>query len=168
LGATRPLRGWRKLVLIGWLGLFAVPAVWLSWRTFEAYGFQHRSLDTQRAILAELRTAGLTRGLAPHFSGVIGANSLTYLAAEEVTIRPVEVSGDVIRPFGHVDVKRRWYDEDQSASFIIVHRSDAALYEAAAVASFGPPKTTLHYGEYVAWVWPADIMRFLTRIWHRP
>jgi hypothetical protein len=161
VGAATPLRGWHKLVVAAWLALFAAPGVSASWRTFEAHGFQHASFDTHRSIVANLRDAGLTHGLAPHVSGLIGANSLTYLGAEQVTIRPVEVLDGYLRASG-VDVKRRWYDEDRWANFLIVHRADAPEFERAAMATFGPPTSIRRYGEYVAWIWDGDVLRFLT------
>lgn len=161
VGAVWARLGWQKFVVIGWLGLFAVPGLLAGWRTFEHVGLEHPNLRVHQDLVATLQKEGLAEGFAPYVSGAIGANSLTYLGKNELAVRPVEVVGGRLRPFS-ANVYQRWYTEGKSANFLVVHRSDESAYHAAALASFGAPHRTIRSGDYVIWVWPDNLMPLLT------
>lgn len=154
--------GWRKLVVIVWLTLFCVPGTLQVWRTFRQIGLQHASVDAHREVITLLEKEGLHEGFAPYFSGQVGANSLTYMSGYRVAVRPVDIAGGRLRPFG-VNVNRSWFGEGKSANFVAVHASGESTFEAAALASFGPPERTIRQGEYVVWVWPGNLMGDLLR-----
>ena len=99
VGAAWTQLGWQKLIVAGWLALFAVPGVLAEWRNFEYHGLENEALIVNRELIANLRSAGLTNGFAPYYSGGVGANSLTYLGQDELTVRLVEIIDG--RSFGH-------------------------------------------------------------------
>jgi hypothetical protein len=92
----------------------------------------------------------------------MGANSLTYVGIDELEVRPVEVVAGRLRPFA-ANVYRRWYAEGKRANFLVVHRSDESVYDAAASATFGAPQRTIRLGDYVVWVWSGNLMPLLVR-----
>jgi hypothetical protein len=157
VGAAWTRLGWQKLVVAGWLALFALPGVLAEWRNFEYHGLENDALTLNRELLANLHSEGLTNGFAPYYSGGVGANSLTYLGRDELTVRPVEVIDGRLRPFD-MNLNRRWYAAGNSANFLVVDRSDEGAYRAAASASFGAPHRTLRFGDYVVWVWGNNLM----------
>jgi len=159
LGSTWSKLGWRKSIIIAWMILFSVPSVQSGWEQWKQKGFIQPNLSKSREIINFLVQNNLKDGLAPYFSGQIGANSITLLSENQIKLRPVGIYENALYP-NYNNSSKLWY-RDKEADFLIVHKNDVPVYYTAAVNTFGIPQKILYVDEYTLWIWNKNLMLLL-------